>query len=250
MPGRFYQAGRRGQPVSWRSTGHLPKGHPDIMTTAADSAIDLYCERTSADFWAEPVNALSNLSFVIAALAIVVLLRRTQTRAGAPAVFLIVNLAAIGVGSFLFDTFANRLTMLADLLPIFVYQLAFLIFYARGVAGCRWSMLAGLLLLFALVNAFFLQLPAHWLNGSLLYGGALLFIVAIAAYHRASGRREPMIVALAAGIFVLSLSCRSVDQWLCAWAPVGSHFIWHLLNGIVLYLTTLAYVLNQPPPHP
>lgn len=220
------------------------------MTSTTGSAIDLYCERTSAEFWAEPVNALSNLSFVVAALAIVVLLHRTKIRASAPAVFLIVNLAAIGVGSFLFHTFANRLTMIADLLPIFVYQLAFLIFYARFVAGRRLPALAGLLLLFALVNAAFLQLPPHWLNGSLLYGGALFFIVAIAAYHRASGRREPAIVALAAGIFTLSLACRSVDQWLCAWAPLGSHFVWHLLNGAVLYLTTRAYVLNQSPRRP
>ncbi len=31
-------------------------------------AVDIYCERTSAAFWAEPVNALSNLSFIAAAL--------------------------------------------------------------------------------------------------------------------------------------------------------------------------------------
>ena len=29
--------------------------------------IDLYCERTTALLWAEPVNALSNLGFLLAA---------------------------------------------------------------------------------------------------------------------------------------------------------------------------------------
>jgi hypothetical protein len=29
--------------------------------------VDLYCERTDPSFWAEPINALSNLSFLLAA---------------------------------------------------------------------------------------------------------------------------------------------------------------------------------------
>lgn len=217
------------------------------MDTPANTAIDIYCERTSAEFWAEPLNALSNLSFVVAALAIMLLMRRTGAPASLPAVFLCLNLVAIGVGSFLFHTFANRLTMLADLLPIFIYQLLFLAFYARYVAGRKALAVGGLLLLFLLANLGFGQLPPQWLNGSLLYGGALLFIGGIAIYHHASGRREPAILYLAFAGLLVSLACRSLDQWICEWAPLGSHFLWHLLNGIVLYLTTRAYVLNQPP---
>lgn len=217
------------------------------MSTSADTAIDIYCERTSAAFWAEPVNALSNLSFIVAALLLLMLLRRRQTPAGWQAVFLIVNLAVIGLGSFLFHTFADRATMLADLLPIFIYQLAFLAFYGRFVAGWRLPTVAVLLLAFLLVNAAFAQLPAHWLNGSLLYGGALLFIGALAALHQRSGRREPGILWLAFAIFVVALACRSLDDWICPTWPLGTHFLWHLLNGLVLYLTTRAYLLNQPP---
>src|SRR6185369_15726948 len=115
------------------------------MITSPTTAVDLYCERTSAEFWAEPVNALSNLSFIVAALAIVWLMRRTGTRASAPALFLTINLVVIGLGSFLFHTLANRLMMLADLLPIFVYQIAFLLFYARCIAGRNVLTVAGLL---------------------------------------------------------------------------------------------------------
>lgn len=31
------------------------------------TSLDLYCERCSPDFWAEPVNALTNISFLVAA---------------------------------------------------------------------------------------------------------------------------------------------------------------------------------------
>lgn len=31
-------------------------------------AIDIYCERTDADFWSEPINALSNAAFMVVGL--------------------------------------------------------------------------------------------------------------------------------------------------------------------------------------
>ncbi|MFT2588559.1 hypothetical protein ACMWPQ_29155, partial [Escherichia coli] len=37
------------------------------MTASLLAPVDLYCERLSTAFWAEPVNALSNLAFLLAA---------------------------------------------------------------------------------------------------------------------------------------------------------------------------------------
>ena len=42
-----------------------PGGHP---LENLHSHIDLYCDRTGPEFWSEPVNALTNLAFVIAGL--------------------------------------------------------------------------------------------------------------------------------------------------------------------------------------
>ncbi len=210
------------------------------------TAIDLYCERTSPAFWAEPVNALSNLSFIVAAIALVLLLRRTDVRVGAAAVVLTVNVAAIGVGSFLFHTLANRWTLLADVLPIFLYQLVFLAVYLRTISGLALTRVAALLGLFVLVSYGCTRLPPQWLNGSLAYGGALLFISALALHHHARQRREPWGLLLAVLMFVISIGFRSADLALCTHLALGTHFLWHLLNGLVLYLTTRAYVLNQP----
>ncbi len=56
--------------------------------------IDGYCERIDPGYWAEPVNALTNVAFVLAAA---LMWRRT---AGLPlGRALCVVLAAIGVGS-------------------------------------------------------------------------------------------------------------------------------------------------------
>lgn len=35
-------------------------------------------------------------------------------------------------------------------------------------------------------------------------------------------------------ILFASLTARSVDEMLCALFPMGTHFLWHILNGIML----------------
>jgi hypothetical protein len=42
--------------------------------------VNFYCERASAAFWAEPVNALTNAGFLVAALAAFVEWRRAGGR--------------------------------------------------------------------------------------------------------------------------------------------------------------------------
>ena len=84
------------------------------------AAVDIYCERTSAAFWAEPVNALTNLAVLGPVVWAVSTARRLGERD--PAVWVLIGLgAAIGAGSFLFHTVATRWTEVADTLPIWSF---------------------------------------------------------------------------------------------------------------------------------
>ncbi|HYF55305.1 MAG TPA: ceramidase domain-containing protein, partial [Salinarimonas sp.] len=96
--------------------------------------IDLYCERLGAGFWAEPVNALSNAAFLVAAVAAFVSLRRTGGRDG-PALALIGVVAVVGIGSFLFHTLANRWSLLADVLPITAFIYGYFLLAMRRFVG-------------------------------------------------------------------------------------------------------------------
>lgn len=214
------------------------------MNANADNSLDFYCERTSSAFWAEPVNALTNLSFIVAALALLQLCRRERLQPDGAGVFLIANVALIGLGSFLFHTLAKRWTLAADVLPIFIYQLVFLGFYVRRVSRQPGWVVLGLLLLYLALSFAFARLPQAWLNGSLAYGSALVFVVGIGFHHLRAHRRERWGVLAAGAVLLLSLTFRSIDQLLCAQFALGTHFLWHLLNGLVLYLSTRAYLLN------
>jgi len=88
-----------------------------------NAQVDGYCERLDPTFWAEPVNAVTNAAFLIAAY---VIWRRVRGHGLPLAMLLVAILAIIGVGSFLFHTFATRWAGVADVLPILLYILVYI----------------------------------------------------------------------------------------------------------------------------
>ncbi len=219
-----------------------------------DNHIDIYCERVGPTFWAEPLNAVSNASFLIAAIAAMYLVWRQHAAVKKvgndhpmplDSLFLAGMIGIIGVGSFLFHTFANHITLLADVIPIAIYQLSFLSLYGRRIMGLSYSRVTMMMIGFVMLGQSSYMVK-DVLNGSLGYAPALLFLLAYATYHYVTAKTERLILFLAAGIFTVSLTFRSVDMAICDDLPIGIHYMWHILNAVVLYLTTRAYVMNRP----
>jgi len=201
----------------------------------ATLAVTEYCERSGAGFWAEPLNALSNLAFVLAA----VLIARQQWRASRqrPEVWLLAILsAAVGIGSFLWHTLATDWSEWADVIPIGLFIDVFLLVYLRRVVRWSWLLVLGAFALYQAANyAALAGLPPDLLNGSVFYLPTWLALLLLTLYG-SRGRGEgashlPVMLA----IFTLSLVLRSVDMLACPVFPTGTHFAWHLMNAVVLY---------------
>lgn len=205
--------------------------------------IDIYCERVTQGLWAEPLNAVSNGAFFIAAFFAFLLARKENALDGRSGL-LITLIFAMGVGSTLFHTFAQAWAMMSDVLPILTYQICFIVLYTRFVWGLGCLKSAVILAAFFVAMSISMQLPREWFNGSLEYAPAIIFVALLGAVHIKKASREKFGLIAAAGVFLISLSFRSVDMAYCAENPYGTHFIWHILNGLVLYLTTRAYILN------
>lgn len=203
--------------------------------------LDEYCERLGPGLLNEPLNALSNLAFFIAALALWRLARR-RDGLGLEGGILLTLLLCIGTGSSLYHTFATSWARWLDVIPILLFQLWFLWIYAQRVIGVGWSKCLGLEALFLLVGAL-MYLDPTLLNRSILYLPALLFLTGLGIWHRLHGR-EPWLLLQAAAVLLLSLTFRTLDLAVCSRFPVGTHFLWHLLNGVVLYLAGRAWFLN------
>lgn len=218
-------------------------------------AVINYCERTSHAFWAEPVNAMTNLAFFLAAAAAWSLWRDSDRRDWASLSLILVT-ALTGAGSFLFHTFATRWAMLADVIPIAVFIYGYFLlsltrFVAMGGIAAIAATLAFAAFSFGLQGA----LPRHVLNNSLAYAPALMALMAVPltlalqarlAQNEIEQRRKIVTavrIAVAGGVFALSLVFRTIDRDICALVPVGTHFLWHLLNAFVLYLLLRAAIL-------
>lgn len=197
--------------------------------------IDLYCERIAPGLLGEPLNTLSNLAFFVAAWWV----WRGASEAGAyggRARLLAGLIALIGAGSFTFHAFASGWAEWLDVLPILLFQLVFLWRYFCDVAG--WRPWAAALFLAGFVAAG-VEAGNHpqLVNGSLSYLPALLVLLGIGVWHRRAGLAGGRYLLAAAGTFFVSLLFRSIDNAVCPGFAIGTHFLWHTLNAVVLALS-------------
>src|SRR4029077_702585 len=74
------------------------------------------------------------------------------------------------------------------------------------------------------------------LNGSLIYAPAVLVIAWLGVYHYRThtGARHSLLAA--AVVFLVGVFFRTIDSAVCPAFPVGTHFLWHLLIPVALYL--------------
>ncbi len=190
--------------------------------------IDAYCERTDFSYWSEPLNAITNLAFIIAAI---IMWRRI---AGLPAArFLCVILFCIGVGSYLFHTHATQWAALADVAPIGLFILTYLFLANRDMVGMPWWAALLITALFApyayVIVPLLNQLPFFRISN--FYWTVPILLILYAAFLRGSVGKGFMI---GAAILCLSITLRSLDEIWCAQFPIGTHIFWHLLNGVML----------------
>lgn len=204
--------------------------------------VDNYCERTAPGLWGEPVNALTNVAFLIAAGLLFWLLSREPRRAPISVWLLPTTTALVGLCSLAFHTFATSFTGLLDTLSIVVFILIAAVVTVHEVwdVPWRWAWLAGPgYLAFAVgFSAAFAALGGK----PAVLGGYLSALVGLAGFGlairltgAAESRRFGTLLLWTAALFAVSLTLRTLDDPLCGDLPLGTHFLWHCLNAAVLF---------------
>ncbi len=191
--------------------------------------VDGYCERLGPGLWAEPLNAVTNLAFLGVALWV-------WPRASGIERVLAAVLFAIGIGSGLFHTFATRWAGLADTLPILGFILVYVVAANRRFLMLPWwiAILGSLVVLpyAALIGRVFAALPGFSISAP--YWPVPVLIAGYGVYLRHRLPRVATGLAAGAGMLAVSLVFRSLDMALCPVWPVGTHFLWHLMNAAML----------------
>jgi hypothetical protein len=213
------------------------------------AAVDHYCERTNSALDAEPINALTNAGFLIAAWgAWLLYLRHPAASAHVLIRILISIIVTVGLGSFLFHTVATRWAEWGDVLPIMLFMLLYLWLVLTVFFGLpAWLKVSVLVMYFA--ATFYLEVAV---SGTVLWGGALYLptlllmgAIVTALYWRRSPTAGTILVATV--VFLLSFTARTLDAKVCPVLPIGTHFLWHLLNATLLYVLVKAAILHGAP---
>jgi len=208
-----------------------------------------YCERLAPGLLGEPLNSLSNIAFAAAAVALLRLHARLQTRGERlPADVRALPWLVLGVAlcSLLFHMLATRWAGWLDSFSILLYCAFAVYSFVRHATAAGNAIAVAAALLFAAASiASSRLLPPGTLNGSAAYLPNLLTLVAVTVClytRRARGFRS---FAIASCVFAAALGLRTFDLAWCSMVPVGTHFLWHLLTGMLLWIVSRELTLRR-----
>ena len=194
-------------------------------------SIDIYCERLHFGIWAEPINAVTNFAFILA--AIIMWIRCKNLVEGRVLAFI---LFSIGCGSFLFHTFAQTWAAILDVTPILIFILTYI--YAANRRFLVWSKrmsITGVILFlpyqFLVVS---ILSSIQFLGSSAQYVPVAILIFFYSALLHKSKTNLSRELFVGATILSLSIFARTIDEPICSSVSVGTHFVWHILNAIML----------------
>ena len=199
-----------------------------------------YCERVGNKFYAEPVNAISNIAFFVSAFFIYRLLKKHNIKSFVYW-FLFVLLLLVGTGSLLYHSFRNPFTLALDAIPIYIFFLTFIYVLLERLTKSR------SVPVFLLVGFFVVQILASYafpdfLSGSIRHvvNGITFFGLLVWLYQKYD-RLDPYLIA-AFLVYILAIVFRSIDNSICAMLPIGTHFLWHIFNATAVYFAIRALI--------
>ena len=201
--------------------------------------MDFYCERTNQQIFNEPVNAISNIFFIIVSLSLIKILRKNQSNK----IYYIqpILIFFIGIGSFLFHLKPNIITLYSDVIPIFLFSLSFIFLFNRDVININYLNNALLFLLFFFLFLFITpKLNYEILNGSEFYFANYFFLTMYTIWLYLKKSDFFQLLLLGFIFFNLSILLRSLDNHICEYFSIGTHFLWHFLNAYLLKILTLV----------
>ena len=204
--------------------------------------MDVYCERVGPGLLAEPLNAVSNISFLLAAWAAWVLAKRTGTLSAGVRV-LIAIAASVGIGSILWHTYPTSLTLILDIVPILIFIIWYIWLYTRNVIGMR-SLFAVASVAAFLLGTFLVIPYSDVLHGALVYVPGLMVPLVLGVFHARERIVARFTLLAAAGVYMAALFFRTIDNEVCPVLPIGTHYLWHILIGLVTYLVMRSLILS------
>jgi hypothetical protein len=196
-----------------------------------------YCERNSIETFAEPLNALSNVAFVLC--GIIFFLRKGMIKNPLP-----YSVIFIGFSSFLFHYIPTRFYSTLDVFSILLFVVLYNTLLTKNILNYSFfkSALSSIILI---LMSFLLGIlfSKTIISTSSFYLGLLSYMIYIAFLLKKASNIKYFLIAII--LFSISLIVRSIDIYLCDLISFGTHFVWHILNSLVIYFLILFLFLTN-----
>ena len=190
-----------------------------------------YCERNSLHFLSEPLNIFTNLLFLV--FSILLIKNKKIRNKSLPLI-----LFGIGIGSMLFHSIPYNLTAFIDVFFIILFIFLFLIqlYYKLKVNIYLSYILSALFILSCYTFGNYFKYSI--LKESAFYFPILLHLYFLIIFFFIFKQKRVYLKSffLIPILFSVSLYLRTIDFRYCNAFPLGTHFIWHIINSIVLFL--------------
>jgi len=200
----------------------------------------VYCETHNTllniPYLIEPINALTNVFSLIAAIVIVYFVWEHSRRSWDLYVLAFL-LAVTGIGSFFWHGFRIPEALVFDVFPALIFFFLFLFLWSAALRD-RWFGYAIVLTVIVAQSLFtrFIEIGTGVLPFFIFFGFITMIGFALILYtyylRRDLLRWGSTIVFLAA----LAAIFRIVDLSVCDYFPIGTHFLWQIIFGVAAYV--------------
>ena len=197
------------------------------------------CERTEPGIWAEPLNVSSSFSFFIAAIMLLrfYLNNKEITSKWILDIHILTGtLILIGAASVVFHMAPSYYTELADIIFIVLFINVYFFSVMVRIAGVQGASLFVVYMAFLGSTHILVDQFPNAMNDSIGYLSTMFTLIFIAFYLNIRRRPAARAFLIAAMIGVLSLFFRVIDNEICGSFKYGTHFIWHILNAVLIYI--------------
>jgi hypothetical protein len=201
-----------------------------------------YCERVHAGWFGEPLNLLTNIFFLVAAILAYGKIKTAESWAQLYLYFLAGMIGVIGIGSAIFHAVPNHTTIIFDAVPIYIFLLAALALLLKCLTT-SWKVAIGVCALY--VAALILAttfVPADFLNGSFRHVITFTTLVIIFGYTFKKYPDETKRLLGVTLLYAAAIICRAIDNVTCTSQHIGTHFLWHTLNATAAYFAILLLI--------
>lgn len=200
--------------------------------------ISQYCERAGAGFFSEPFNVISSLAILVSAYFIYKFLKK-QAIKSFRYWFLFLLLVIVGFGSILWHSFRHPLVLALDAIPIYIFFFTFLYLLLKRLTESTIGALV-LLISFFVVQVLASYFFPDFINGTVRHVIFATFSLSLIiwVYRKFKNLNRHLLAAFL--LYVLAIIFRLIDNSVCSIFPIGTHFLWHILNAAVAYFAIRA----------